>query len=198
MLVTGTVGFIGSKVSEKLLEKNINVIGIENLNDYYDIRLKQRNLGQLNTNSHFQFYQINIGDINSLRKIFQRHEIEAIINLASRPGVSYSMVNSFVYNSTNLDSSLNLRELCREFKVNKSILVSTSSLYTSQKNPFSEELSVNNHISPNVATQKAAVVMAYMLYPYLYDINISVVSYFTGYGLAGRPDMSTFQLLSGV
>ena len=197
IIVTGAAGFIGSKVTEKLLEKNINVIGIDNLNDYYDIRLKQWRLDQLNTNSNFQFYQINIEDINSLREIFQRHRIEAVINLAARAGVRYSIENPFIYHTTNIGGNLNLLEMCREFKINKYILASTSSLYAGQSTPFTEDLPVNNPISPYAATKKAAEAMAYT-YHYLYGIDVSIVRYFTVYGPAGRPDMSPFRFIKWI
>jgi len=197
IIVTGTAGFIGSKVAEKLLKKNINVIGIDNLNDYYDIRLKQLHLDQLNTNSHFQFYQINIEDINSLRMIFQNHEIDAVINLAARAGVRYSIRNPFIYHSTNVGGNLNLLEMCREFKINKYILASTSSLYAGQSTPFTEDLPVNIPISPYAATKKAAETMAYT-YHYLYGIDVTIVRYFTVYGPAGRPDMSPFRFIKWI
>ncbi|MFZ7121001.1 MAG: GDP-mannose 4,6-dehydratase [Eubacteriaceae bacterium] len=198
IILTGVAGFIGSKVTEKLLEKNINVIGIDNLNDYYDIRLKQWHIEQLNTNSHFQFYQINIEDINSLRMIFQNHEIDAVINLAARAGVRYSIKNPFIYHSTNVGGNLNLLEMCREFNTNKYILASTSSLYAGQSIiPFTEDLPVNKPISPYAATKKAAETMAYT-YHYLYGIDVSIVRYFTVYGPAGRPDMSPFRFIKWI
>jgi nucleoside-diphosphate-sugar epimerase len=197
IIVTGAAGFIGSKVSEKLLAENWEVIGIDNLNDYYDVRIKDWRLNRLKKNSHFQFYQIDIEDINGLRKIFQKHEIEAVLNLAARAGVRYSMENPFVYLSTNAMGNLNLLDICREFEINKYILASTSSLYAGQSTPFTENLPVNNPFSPYAATKKAAETMAYT-YHYLYGIDVSIVRYFTVYGPAGRPDMSPFRFIKWI
>jgi UDP-glucuronate 4-epimerase len=197
ILVTGVAGFIGRKVAEKLLEKNIGVIGIDNLNDYYDVRLKDWRLKGLNKNNQFKFYQADIEDINDLRKIFLDHQIEAVINMAARAGVRYSMENPFVYLSTNAGGNLNLLEMCRELKINKYILASTSSLYAGQKTPFRENFPVNNPISPYAATKKAAEAMAYT-YHYLYRIDVSIVRYFTVYGPAGRPDMSIFRFIKWI
>ena len=197
IIVTGAAGFIGSKVTERLLEKNINVIGIDNLNDYYDIRLKQWRLNQLKKSSHFQFYQIDIEDINDLKKIFQSHKIEAIINLAARAGVRYSIKNPFIYHSTNIGGNLNLLEMCREYDIKKYIIASTSSLYAGQPIPFTEDLPVNKPISPYAATKKAAEAMAYT-YHYLYGIDVSIVRFFTVYGPASRPDMSPFRFIKWI
>jgi len=197
ILVTGAAGFIGSKVSEMLLEKGYNVIGVDNLNDYYDIRLKLWRLENLRKNNSFKFYQVDIENFDKLKSIFQEHCPEAAINLAARAGVRYSMENPFVYLSTNTGGNLNLLELCREFKVKKYILASTSSLYARQKTPFKEDLSVNSPISPYAATKKAAEVMAYT-YHYLYGIDVSILRYFTVYGPAGRPDMSPFRFIKWI
>ena len=159
ILVTGAAGFIGSKVAEKLLEKNFEVIGIDNLNDYYDTRLKLWRLETLKKNNRFEFYQINIENINELTGLFKIDYPEAVINLAARAGVRYSMENPFVYLSTNAGGNLNLLELCRELKIKKYILASTSSLYAGQEMPFKEDLSVNTPISPYAATKKAAEAM---------------------------------------
>ena len=194
IIVTGAAGFIGSKVAEMLLENNITVIGIDNLNDYYDIRLKNWRLNSLKKNTLFKFYPMDIENRTDLREIFQEHRIEAVINLAARAGVRYSMENPFVYHSTNAGGNLNLLEMCREFKIKKYILASTSSLYAGQKTPFKEDLPVNHPISPYAATKKAAETMAYT-YHYLYGIDVSIVRYFTVYGPAGRPDMSPFRFI---
>jgi UDP-glucuronate 4-epimerase len=197
IIVTGAAGFIGSKVAEMLLENNITVIGIDNLNDYYDIRLKNWRMNSLKKNTLFKFYPVDIENRTDLREIFQEHRIEAVINLAARAGVRYSMENPFVYHSTNAGGNLNLLEMCREFKIKKYILASTSSLYAGQKTPFKEDLPVNHPISPYAATKKAAETMAYT-YHYLYGIDVSIVRYFTVYGPAGRPDMSPFRFIKWI
>ena len=197
ILVTGAAGFIGSKVSEMLLEDGYDVIGVDNLNDYYDTRLKLWRLDNLKKNDSFKFYQIDIENYESLREIFQIHQLEAVINLAARAGVRYSLENPFIYLSTNAGGNLNLLELCKKFKVPKFILASTSSLYAGQKIPFKEDLPVNNPISPYAATKKAAEAMAYT-YHFLYGIDVTILRYFTVYGPGGRPDMSIFRFIKWI
>jgi UDP-glucuronate 4-epimerase len=197
IMVTGAAGFIGSKVAEKLLKENNKVIGIDNLNNYYDIRLKQWRLDVLKKYKNFSFYQIDIENIDVLRGVFKNQKIEAVINLAARAGVRYSLENPFIYHSTNAGGNLNLLEMCREFNIKKYILASTSSLYAGQETPFKEDLPVNNPISPYAATKKAAEAMAYT-YHYLYGIDVSIVRYFTVYGPAGRPDMSPFRFIKWI
>jgi len=197
IIVTGASGFIGSKVTEKLLKENNEVLGIDNLNNYYDIRLKQWRLDVLKKYENFSFYQIDIENIDVLRGVFKNQKIEAVINLAARAGVRYSLENPFIYHSTNAGGNLNLLEMCREFNIKKYILASTSSLYAGQETPFKEDLPVNNPISPYAATKKAAEAMAYT-YHYLYGIDVSIVRYFTVYGPAGRPDMSPFRFIKWI
>jgi len=194
ILVTGTAGFIGSNVAAQLLNQQYNVIGVDNINDYYDTRIKLWRLERLKKQSGFVFYQTDIENIDALRTIFQTHKPEAVINLAARAGVRYSMENPHIYLSTNAGGTLNLLELCREFKVGKFVLASTSSLYAGQAMPFDEDLPVNTPISPYAASKKAAEAIAYS-YHYLYDIDITVTRYFTVYGPAGRPDMSIFRFI---
>ena len=197
ILLTGTAGFIGSKVSEMLLEDGYNVIGIDNLNDYYDTRLKLWRLDSLKKSDNFKFYQIDIEDFNALKLVFRAHCPEAVINLAARVGVRYSLKNPFVYLSTNAGGTLNLLELCKEYNVPKFILTSTSSLYAGQKMPFKEELPVNTPISPYAASKKSAEAMAYT-YHYLYGIDVTILRYFTVYGPGGRPDMSIFRFIKWI
>jgi len=197
ILVTGVAGFIGSKVSEMLLEEGDEVVGADNLNDYYDTRLKLWRLDILKKNNNFGFYQIDIENYSDLKLIFQEHSLDAVINLAARAGVRYSLENPFIYLSTNAGGTLNLLELCKEYKVTKFILASTSSLYAGQKLPFKEELPVNTPLSPYAATKKAAEAMAYT-YHYLYGIDITILRYFTVYGPGGRPDMSIFRFIKWI
>lgn len=197
VLVTGVAGFIGSKVAEMLLENKWNVLGIDNLNHYYDIRLKEWHLNNLKNKKHFKFYQIDIEDINKLRSVFEGYQISTVINLAARAGVRSSIENPFVYQSTNIGGNQNLLELCREFKIEKYILSSTSSLYAGEKAPFKESLPVNSPISPYAATKKAAEALSYT-YHYLYGIDVTILRYFTVYGPAGRPDMSPFRFIKRI
>lgn len=188
VLLTGVAGFIGAKTAEKLLERGVEVVGIDNLNDYYDVSLKESRLKPLK-GLHFQ--KIDIEDKQALRELFKEHKFDVVFNLAARAGVRYSMENPDIYMTTNAMGSLNLLECMREFGVSKFVLASTSSLYAGQEMPFKEELPVNTPISPYAASKKAAEVMAYT-YHHLYGIDVSIVRYFTVYGPGGRPDMSPF------
>ncbi len=190
VLLTGAAGFIGSKTAEMLLAKDVEVIGVDNLNDYYDVSLKSQRLAEIQ-DSKFTFIQLDIENKEKLLELFSRHKFDVVFNLAARAGVRYSMENPDIYMSTNAQGTLNLLECMRLYKVPKFVLASTSSLYAGQSMPFKEDLPVNTPISPYAATKKAAEVMAYS-YHYLYGIDVSVVRYFTVYGPAGRPDMSPF------
>lgn len=191
VLVTGAAGFIASKVCEFLLQDGVEVIGLDNLNDYYDVDLKKRRLKPLTQQSKFHFYELDIENQAALKKLFETHQFDTVFNLAARAGVRYSIENPHIYMTTNAHGTLNLLENMREFKVKKFILASTSSLYAGQAMPFSEELPVNTPISPYAASKKAAEVMSYT-YHHLYQIDVSIVRYFTVYGPAGRPDMSPY------
>lgn len=190
VLLTGAAGFIGAKTAQMLLGQGVEVIGIDNMNDYYDISLKQYRLSQM-TDAKFKFLKIDIEDQSGLNQLFQKHQFDVVFNLAARAGVRYSMENPEVYMSTNAMGTLNLLECMRKYQTPKFVLASTSSLYAGQEMPFKEELPVNTPISPYAATKKAAEVLAYS-YHYLYGIDVSVVRYFTVYGPAGRPDMSPY------
>lgn len=197
IIVTGAAGFIGSRTVERLIEEGNNVIGIDNLNDYYDVRLKTHRLSRLKESDKFVFYHADIEDRNALNKIFEENEIFSVVNLAARAGVRYSMENPHVYMTTNAMGTLNIMELMRSRGIQKMVLASTSSLYAGQKMPFKETLAVNTPISPYAASKKAAEVMAYS-YHYLYGLDVSVVRYFTVYGPAGRPDMSIFRFIKWI
>lgn len=190
VLLTGAAGFIGSKTAQKLLDQGVEVVGIDNLNDYYEVSLKKLRLSEL-THPKFTFLQIDIEDKAALKELFKAHQFDVVFNLAARAGVRYSMENPDVYMSTNAQGTLNLLECMRGHGTKKFVLASTSSLYAAQPMPFREDLSVNTPISPYAATKKAAEVMAYT-YHSLYKIDVSVVRYFTVYGPAGRPDMSPY------
>lgn len=197
ILVTGAAGFIGAKTTEFLLQTGHRVVGIDNMNDYYDVRLKQYRLSQLTQHKAFAFYQTDIEDLSSLDKVFAEHKFGAVINLAARAGVRYSMENPHVYMTTNAHGMLNVLECMKNHGVGKVVLASTSSLYAGQEMPFVETLPVNTPISPYAATKKAAEVMAYT-YHHLYGIDVSVLRYFTVFGPAGRPNMSMFRFIKWI
>jgi nucleoside-diphosphate-sugar epimerase len=197
ILLTGAAGFIGSRVAALLLERGDRVTGIDNLNDYYDVRVKKWRLGRLKGHKNFTFTKGDIENPLLLARVFRKNSFDAVMNLAARAGVRYSMENPHIYMTTNAQGTLNLLEECRVRGVKKFLLASTSSLYAGQAMPFSETLPVNTPISPYAASKKAAEVMAYT-YHYLYGIDVSVVRYFTVYGPAGRPDMSVFRFIKWI
>ncbi|NWF51806.1 MAG: SDR family NAD(P)-dependent oxidoreductase, partial [Nitrospirae bacterium] len=197
ILVTGCAGFIGWRVSERLIEDKINVVGVDNLNDYYDPRLKEWRLTQLKNNTAFNFYQCDISDFNSVKKIFEQHKFDAVINLAARAGVRASVEDPWVYLDTNTKGTLNLLECCKGEGIKKFVLASTSSIYGLNQMPFKETDFTDAPLAPYSATKKGAEVLCYS-YHYLYGIDISIPRYFTVYGPAGRPDMSIFIFIKKV
>jgi len=200
-LLTGVAGFIAHKVCLLLLEQDYQVVGVDNLNDYYDVRLKNWRLEQLKAHpngQNFTFACLDIEDQTKLSDLFQAEgPFDAILNLAARAGVRYSMENPYVYLSTNAVGTLNLLECMLAQGSKKIVLASTSSLYAGQKIPFTEDLAVNEPLSPYAASKKAAELMAYS-YHKLYGIDVSVVRYFTVYGPAGRPDMSPYRFIKWI
>ena len=200
-LVTGVAGFIASQVSKQLLDQGERVVGVDNLSDYYDVRLKNWRLEQLKCHPHtknFSFACLDIEDQAKLSDLFKAEgPFDAVLNLAARAGVRYSMENPHVYLSTNAEGTLNLLECMRDHGCKKLVLASTSSLYAGQKMPFTEDLAVNEPLSPYAATKKAGELMAYS-YHKLYQVDVSVVRYFTVFGPAGRPDMSPYRFIKWI
>lgn len=197
ILVTGSAGFIGAATCKQLLDMGEQVVGIDNINWYYDIRLKNHRLSLLNQYENFEFYNIDIENYSVLLQLFEQHNIESIINLAARAGVRYSIENPHIYMSTNGQGTLNLLEAMRKHNINKMVLASSSSLYAGQEMPFQEKLAVNTPLSPYAASKKAAEVMTYS-YHTLFDLDISILRYFTVYGPAGRPDMSILRFIKWI
>jgi UDP-glucuronate 4-epimerase len=192
IFVTGAAGFIGANVCKNLLQKGYAVIGVDNVNDYYSTVLKNHRLAELKKINNFSFYQEDIENYQKMFDLIKNQKIDAIINLAARAGVRQSLINPFVYETTNTKGTLNLLEVCRQLNIPKFVLASTSSLYAGQPLPFNEDLAVNTPISPYAATKKGAEMIAYT-YHFLYDIDVTILRYFTVYGPAGRPDMSAFR-----
>jgi nucleoside-diphosphate-sugar epimerase len=179
------------------LENGENVVGIDNISDYYDKRLKHYRLKTLKQFPKFTFYGINIESRKALAEIFLNHKIDAIINLAARAGVRYSIKNPDVFLKTNTYGILNLLELMKKYGIKKMVQASSSSIYAGQEMPFTETLPVNTPISPYAVTKKAAEILAYS-YHYLFGLDISILRYFTVYGPAGRPDMSYFRFIKWI
>jgi nucleoside-diphosphate-sugar epimerase len=218
-LVTGAAGFIASKVCEMLLAEGHTVVGIDNLNDYYDVRLKDYRLGSLLGDDrwkrnasptvsaflaerecrqgNFIFLPLDIEDLVALETLFLGFRFDAVYNLAARAGVRASMANPYLFLSTNTEGTLNILECQRKFGVKKQVLASTSSLYAGCPMPFTEDQPVNSPLSPYAAAKKAAELMAYC-YHRLYALDISVLRYFTVFGPAGRPDMSVFRFIKWI
>ena len=197
ILLTGVAGFIEWRTAELLLNRGFKVIGIDNMNDYYDVRLKDYRLSKLNKLDGFTFYKEDIENIEFLKKLFKENGIDAVVNLAARAGVRYSLENPFIYMTTNAIGTLNLLECCRQYGTKKFVLASTSSIYAGSPMPFKEDLPVNRPISPYAASKKAAEAICYA-YHYLYGIDITILRYFTVYGPAGRPDMSIFRFIKWI
>ena len=197
-LITGTAGFIASKVAELLLDEGHTVTGVDNLNDAYDVRLKEWRLAQLQARPGFRFQRLDIADRRALRPCFQDSPPDAVINLAARAGVRPSVQDPWIYLEANVTGTLNLLELCREFDVKKLVLASTSSLYgESNALPFREDANTDRPLSPYAASKKAAEALCYT-YHALYGLDITVFRYFTVYGPAGRPDMSPFRFVQWI
>jgi UDP-glucuronate 4-epimerase len=197
-LVTGVAGFIASKVAELLLADGHQVVGIDNLNDAYDVRLKHWRLERLRAHPALQFHQLDLADRAGLERLFQPAQFDGVINLAARAGVRQSVENPWVYIETNTTGTLNLLELCRAYAVPKFVLASTSSLYGADNpRPFREDANTDGPLSPYAASKKAAEALCYT-YHYLYGIDVTVVRYFTVYGPAGRPDMSLFRFVQWI
>lgn len=197
ILITGAAGFIGSRTAEILLERGEEIIGLDNLNDYYDVNLKLHRLNNLSNYANFKFYETDIESMPDLRRIFDEYNFSSVINLAARAGVRASIENPFVYASTNIVGTLNLLELCQEHSIGKFVLASSSSLYAGEATPFKESMTVDHPISQYAASKKAAELMAYS-YHHLYNVDISILRFFTVFGPAGRPDMSYFKFIKQI
>ena len=197
VLVTGCAGFIASRVCEILLENGNSVIGLDNMNDYYDIRLKEFRLTKLTNHPNFVFYKADIENIKDLKPIFEKHDLRSVFNLAARAGVRYSIENPWIYLRTNTEGTLNLLELMKDFGVGKFVLASTSSLYAGLPLPFTESSNVTTPLSPYAASKQAAESYAYT-YHKQFGIDVTVLRYFTVFGPGGRPDMAPYRFVKSI
>ncbi len=193
ILITGAAGFIGFSLCKRLMQENFNLIGLDNLNNYYDISLKQARLNYLKeANQNFIFYKVDIEDINNIDKIFQRHNPEIVFNLAAQAGVRYSIENPRSFISTNIQGFLNILEACKKNNIEHLIYASSSSVYGGNTQlPYSENNIVDHPVSIYAASKKANELIAHS-YSHLYSIPCTGLRFFTVYGPWGRPDMSYF------
>ena len=191
-LVTGAAGFIGFHVSQRLLAAGHQVVGIDNLNDYYDISLKQARLDQLSS-ADFHFVKMDLADTSAMAALFAEHKFDRVIHLAAQAGVRYSLENPHAYAQANLVGHLNVLEGCRHNKVQHLLYASSSSVYgLNRKMPFSTDDSVDHPVSLYAATKKANELMSHT-YSHLYGLPTTGLRFFTVYGPWGRPDMALFK-----
>ena len=198
-LVTGAAGFIGARVVELLLDQEHRVVGLDNVNDAYDARLKQWRLDRLLVREGFQFHRADIRDREALEQVWETSgKLDGVVNLAARAGVRPSVEDPWVYLETNATGTLNVLEECRKRGVRKFVLASTSSLYGSHNDvPYREDADTTRPLSPYAASKKAAETLCYT-YHYLHRLDVAVLRYFTVYGPAGRPDMSLFRFIQWI
>ncbi|MCB2384079.1 NAD-dependent epimerase [Shewanella sp. SR1] len=197
-LVTGSAGFIGAKVSERLCSLGHEVIGIDNLNDYYDVNLKLARLDLLQTLDNFHFIKLDLADREGIAALFARHAFQRVIHLAAQAGVRYSLDNPLAYADSNLVGHLTILEGCRHHKIEHLVYASSSSVYgLNQKMPFSTEDSIDHPISLYAATKKANELMSHT-YSHLYQLPTTGLRFFTVYGPWGRPDMALFKFTKAI
>jgi len=192
VLVTGAAGFIGSALSLRLLARGDEVLGVDNLNDYYDVALKQARLDRLTPHPNFRFTKVSIEDRPALGKAFHDFRPQRVVNLAAQAGVRYSLENPYAYVEANLVGFINILEACRHGKVEHLVYASSSSVYgANRKLPFSVQDPVDHPVSLYAATKKANELMAHT-YSHLYGLPTTGLRFFTVYGPWGRPDMALF------
>ena len=192
ILVTGAAGFIGFHLTKRLLDQGIEVTGLDNLNPYYAVSLKQARLAQLKTQSNFNFYQLDLANQSAIQDLFAQKKFDVVVNLAAQAGVRYSLENPHAYGESNLIGFLNILEGCRQSEVTHLVYASSSSVYgKNRKIPFAVEDNVDHPVSLYAATKKANELMAHS-YSHLYGIPCTGLRFFTVYGPWGRPDMAYF------
>lgn len=198
ILVTGAAGFIGFHLSKALLNREEEVIGIDNLNEYYDVNLKRRRLSQLEQRDNFRFINADIADRKIMEEIFSEGRFDVVVNLAAQPGVRYSLKNPHSYIDSNIVGFINILEGCRHNKTKHLVFASSSSIYgINAKIPFSVNDNVDHPVSLYAASKKANELMAHT-YAHLYGIPCTGLRFFTVYGPWGRPDMAYFSFTKAI
>ena len=192
-IVTGAAGFIASRVSQMLLDQGHSIVGIDEMNDAYDPQLKYWRLQRLQQHPNFVFHQVDIGNMDALKNLFEDRPYAAVFNLAGRAGVRASVENPWAFVNTNMTGTLNMLEVCRRNQIPKFILSSTSSIYGENAPlPTPESAESSFPLQPYAASKKGAEAMCHA-YHYLHGIDVTIFRYFTVYGPAGRPDMVMFR-----
>jgi len=196
-VVTGAAGFIGARTSEMLIEDGHTVVGIDNINNAYDLRMKEYRLNKLRALNGFTFHQLDISEKSTIEKL-KDQKFDGVINMAAWAGVRVSVENPWIYVESNMTGTLNMLELCRQTGTNKFITASTSSIYgANPPYPTPESASSNEVLQPYAASKKGAEAMAHA-YHHLHNIDVTVLRFFTVYGPAGRPDLSIFRFVQWV
>jgi UDP-glucuronate 4-epimerase len=198
ILVTGGAGFIGSYTVKRLVEKGYHIVVVDNFNQYYDPQLKKDRIKSFLSNTDFKLYEADIGDASALKKIFQENSINIVVHQAAQAGVRYSLEAPHVYEHSNVKGTLNVLECAKDFKVEKIVFASSSSVYGERKvSPFKEGDITDSPISLYAATKKATEVICHS-YHKLYNIKMTGLRYFTVYGPWGRPDMALFSFTKNI
>jgi UDP-glucuronate 4-epimerase len=198
LLVTGAAGFIGFHVAKQCLAQGFRVVGLDNLNDYYDVRLKHARLAQLQSSEHFEFAKLDLQDRSGVAALFDAHDFHRVIHLGAQAGVRYSLEQPFSYVDSNVTGTLTILEGCRQSRVPHLVYASSSSVYGSNTSqPFSVHDPVDHPLSLYAATKKANELMAHS-YSHLYRIPTTGLRFFTVYGPWGRPDMALFKFTKAI
>ena len=198
ILITGSAGFIGFHLAKKILDSNLKVIGIDNLNPYYDVNLKKNRIKILKKNKDFKFYKLDLNQKQKISNIIKKYKIKYIVHLAAQAGVRYSITNPEAYFKSNLEGFFNILQLSKENKIKHLIFASTSSVYGNNKKfPLKENMRTDNPLSFYAATKKSNEVMAYS-YANIFKIPSTALRFFTVYGPFGRPDMALFKFAKNI
>lgn len=197
ILITGTAGFIGSHLAKRLISQGYEVVGVDNINDYYSVQLKKDRLKSIGDNN-FTFYKLNLEDYEGLSQVFSDEQPSVVVNLAAQAGVRYSLENPHAYIDSNIVGFMNILECCRHYKVDNLIYASSSSVYgANTSKPFKTSDNIDHPLSLYAATKKSNELMAHT-YSHLYNLPTTGLRFFTVYGPWGRPDMALFKFTKAI